>query len=199
MAAYISSEMLHTNKGIISKCDGSQVRPAKCTCTLTSYFGGKNQEAGTSSQVNSQDSQPLPLPVPLAQIEEVDEPDISNHDELEENIEANTQSSQDLCVNSQNSQNNIKELDGNFEGKDGDTDGAQPGKGKKEYNAKTGSKSKKEKDRLWDISVRNFQIDWASKYPFIEPIRNPQEGEPPVECRCMICTRINKKEKRLQL
>ena len=146
MATYISSEMSNTNKGISSKCDGSQVRLAKRTHTLTSYFGGKNQEAGTSSQVNSQDSQPLPLPVPLAQIEEVDEFDISDHDEIEENIEANTQSSQDLRVNSQNSLNNIKDLDGNFEGKYGDTDGAQPGKGKKEYNAKTSAKSKKAKD-----------------------------------------------------
>ena len=77
---------------------------------MTSYFGGKNQEVGTSSQLNSQDSQPLPLPVPLAQIEEFDELDISNHDELEENIQANTQSSQDLRVNSQNSQNNIKDF-----------------------------------------------------------------------------------------
>ena len=82
--------MSNMNKGITSKCDGSQERPAKHTHTLTSYFGGKNQEVGTSSQVNSQDSQPLPLPVPLAQIEDVDEPDISDHDELEENIEANT-------------------------------------------------------------------------------------------------------------
>ena len=98
-----------------------------------------------------------------------------------------------ICVNSQNSQNNIKDLDNNSKGKDGDTDGAQPGKAKKEYNAKTGAKSKKAKDQLWDISVRNFQIDWASKYPFVEPIRNPKEGDPPIECRCTICTRINKK------
>ena len=90
MAAYISLEMSNMNKGINSKCGGSQESLAKRTRTLTSYFGGKNQEAGTSSQVNSQDSQPLPLPVPLAQIEEVDEPDISNHDELEENIQENT-------------------------------------------------------------------------------------------------------------
>ena len=149
--------------------------------------------------MNSQDSQPLPLPVPLAQIEKVDELDISDHDELEENIEANTQSSQDLRVNSQNSQNNIKDMDDNFEGKDGDTDGAQLGKGKRENNAKTGAKFNKVKDRLWDILVKNFQINWASKYPFIEPVRNPKEGEPPIECRCTICTRINKKEKRLQL
>ena len=90
MVAYISSKMLNTNKGISSKCDGSQERPTKHTHTLTSYFGGKNQEAGTSSQVNSQDSQPLPLLDTLAQIEIVDEPDISNHDELEENIQENT-------------------------------------------------------------------------------------------------------------
>ena len=190
--------MSNMNKGISSKCDGSQERPTKHTHTLTSYFGGKNQEA-TSSQVHLQDSQPLPLPVPLAPIEDVDEPDIFDHDELEENIEANTQSSQDLGVNSQNSQNNIKDLDDNSKGKDGDTDCAQPGKGKRVYNAKTGAKSKKAKYRLWDISVRNFQIDWASKYPFIELVHNPKEGEPLVECRCMICTRINKKEKRLQL
>ena len=154
MAAYISSEMSNMNKGISSKCDGSQVRPAKCTRTLTSYFGGKNQEVGTSSQVNSQDSQPLPLPVPLTQIEEDDEPYISNHDELEENIEANIQSSQDLRVNSQNSQNNIKDLDDNSKGKDGDIDGAQPRKGKMKYNAKTSAKSKN--DQHWDISIRKI-------------------------------------------
>ena len=55
-------------------------------------FGGKNQEA-TSSQVHLQDSQPLPLPIPLAHIEEVGEFDISNHDELEEDIQVNSQSS----------------------------------------------------------------------------------------------------------
>ena len=77
--------MLNMNKGISSKCDGSQEMPAKHTYTLTSYFGGKNQEA-TSSQVHLQDSQPLPLLVPLAHIEDVGEPDISYHNELEENI-----------------------------------------------------------------------------------------------------------------
>ena len=99
MEAYVSTEMSNMSTGISSKCDEIQERLAKCTHTLTSYFGGKSQEASTSSQVNSQDSQPLPLLVPLAQIEEVDEPDISDHDELKENIQANTQSSQDLCVN----------------------------------------------------------------------------------------------------
>ena len=28
---------------------------------------------------------------------------------------------------------------------------------------------------------------------------NPNDGEPPVECRCNICIEITKKEKRLQL
>ena len=28
---------------------------------------------------------------------------------------------------------------------------------------------------------------------------NPIDGEPPIECRCKICTKITKKEKRLQL
>ena len=153
MAAHISLEMSNMNKGISSKCDGSQVRLAKRTRTLTSYFGGKNQEAGTSSQVNSQDSQPLPLPVPLAPIVDVDEPDISDQDELEENIEANTQSSQDLHVNSQNSQNNIKDLDDNS--KDGD--GARTRKGKRKYNANTDAKSNK--DWHWDISIMNFLKD----------------------------------------
>ena len=37
-----------------------------------------------------QDSQTLPLPVPLAHIEEVGEPNISDHDELEEDIQVNT-------------------------------------------------------------------------------------------------------------
>ena len=143
--------------------------------------------------MNSEDSQPLPLPVPLAHIKEVNELDIFDHNELEEDIQVNTQSSQDLHVNSHNSQNNIIDLDDNS--KDGD--GAQPRKGKRKYNANTDGKFNK--DWHWDISIRNFQIDWASKYPFIEPVHNPKEGEPLVECKCMICTRINKKEKRLQL
>ena len=78
-----------------------------------------------------------------------------------------------------------------------DGDHAQLGKGKMKYNAKIGAKSKK--DQHWDVSIRNFQIEWASKYPFIEPVCNPKEGEPVIECKCTICTRINKKEKRLQL
>ena len=86
MAAYISSEMSNMNKGISSKCDENQERPAKGTHTLTSYFGGKNQEAGTSSQVNSQDSQPLPLLVQLVHVEEVGKLDISDHKEFEEDI-----------------------------------------------------------------------------------------------------------------
>ena len=90
MATYISSEMTNTNKGISSKCDGSQERPAKCTRTLTSYFGGKNQNATTSSQVHLQDSQPLPLLVSLTHIEEVGELDIYDHDEFEEDIRVNT-------------------------------------------------------------------------------------------------------------
>ena len=76
MADYISLEMSNMNKGISSKCDGSQERLAKNTRTLTSYFGHKNKEASTSSQVNSQDFQPFPLPFPLAQIEEFNELDI---------------------------------------------------------------------------------------------------------------------------
>ena len=36
------------------------------------------------------------------------------------------------------------------------------------------------------------------KYWFIEPVPNPNDGEPPAECRCNICTEITKKEKRLQ-
>ena len=76
-----------------------------------------------------------------------------------------------------------------------DGDGAQLGKGKRKYNAKNGAKSKK--DQHWDTSIRNFQIERASKYPFIELVL--KEGEPLVEHRCMICTRINKKEKRLQV
>lgn len=82
MAAYIYSEMSNMDKGKSPTCGGSQERLAKCTCTLASYFGGKNQEA-TSSQVHLQDSQPLSLPVPLAHIEEVGEPHIFDHDELE--------------------------------------------------------------------------------------------------------------------
>ena len=62
-------------------------------------------------------------------------------------------------------------MDDNSKGKDGDTDGGQLGKGKRKYNGKTDAKSNK--DQLWDISIRNFQIDWASKYPFIEPVHNP--------------------------
>ena len=37
------------------------------------------------------------------------------------------------------------------------------------------------------------------KYWFIEPVPNPNDGEPPAECRCKICTEIKKKEKRLEL
>ena len=48
MATYISLEMSNMNKGVSSKCDGSQERPAKCTRTLTSDFGGKNLEATSS-------------------------------------------------------------------------------------------------------------------------------------------------------
>ena len=58
---------------------------------------------------------------------------------------------------------------------------------------------KSKKDQHWDISIKNFQIYWALKYPFIENVHNPKEGEPLVECKCTICTRINKKENRLQL
>ena len=89
MVAYISLEMLNLNKDKSPTCGGSHERSSKCTrITLSSYFGGENQKA-TSSQVHLQDSQPLPLPVPLAHIEEVGEPDISNHDELEEDIQVN--------------------------------------------------------------------------------------------------------------
>ena len=78
-----------------------------------------------------------------------------------------------------------------------DDDSARPRKGKRKYNANIDAKSNK--DWHLDMSIKNFQIDWASKYPFIEPVCNPKEGEPQVECRCMICTSINKKEKKLQL
>lgn len=89
MAAYISSKMSNMNKGKSPACGGSQERPAKHTRILASYFGGKNQEK-TSSKVHLQDSQPLPLPIPLAHIEEVGEPDISDHDELEEDTQVNS-------------------------------------------------------------------------------------------------------------
>lgn len=89
MAAYISLEMSNMNKGKSPICGGSQERAAKHTHTLASYFGGKNQEA-TSSQVHLQDSQPLPLPVPQAHIEEVGEHDISDHNEPKEDIKVNT-------------------------------------------------------------------------------------------------------------
>ena len=58
--------------------------------------------------------------------------------------------------------------------------------------------SKKDRSR-WDLSKRNFQLEWVEKYWFIEPVPNPNDGEPPTECRCKICTEITKKEKRLQL
>lgn len=70
-------------------------------------------------------------------------------------------------------------------------------KAKKEIQCKIYVKSKN--DQNWDLSIKKFQIEWASKYPFIEPMCNPKEGEPSIECRCTICTRINKKEKWLQL
>ena len=47
--------------------------------------------------------------------------------------------------------------------------------------------------------AKRFKFDWAAKYPFIEPVDNPIVGEPPVECRCTICSWKYKKEKRLQL
>ena len=50
-----------------------------------------------------------------------------------------------------------------------------------------------------DLSKRNFQLEWVEKYWFIEPVPNPIDGEPPIECRCKICIEITKKEKRLQL
>ena len=64
------------------------------------------------------------------------------------------------------------------------------------WNGKRKANSKK--DHGQDLS-QNFQFNWASKYPFIEPVPNLIEGEPLAECRCKICSMINKKEKRLQL
>ena len=145
MAAYIYLEMSNMNKGINSKCGGSQESLAKRTRTLTSYFGGKNQEA-TSSQVHLQDSQPLPLLVPMAHIEEVGKRDISDYDDLEEYLQVNTQRSQDLQVNTQSNQNNIIDLDKNS--KDGD--GSQSRKGKRKCNAKIGVKF--HKNWYWDIN-----------------------------------------------
>ena len=58
---------------------------------------------------------------------------------------------------------------------------------------------KSNRNHNWYVSIKNLQIDYASKYPFIEPICNTKEGETLIECRCMICSRINKKEKRLLL
>lgn len=47
--------------------------------------------------------------------------------------------------------------------------------------------------------ARYFQIDWVSKYPFIELVENPNKGDPPIECRCKIYSWKYKKDKRLQL
>ena len=68
-------------------------------------------------------------------------------------------------------------------------------KGKKEIQCKNSCELQKG-SALGSID-QYFQIEWASKYPFIEPTRNPKEGKPPVECRYMICIMINIKEKRL--
>ena len=78
--------MSNMNKGKSLTCGGSQEKLAKHTYrTIWSYFSGQILEA-TTSQVQLQDSQPLLLLVLLAHIEEVGKPDISDHDELEEDI-----------------------------------------------------------------------------------------------------------------
>lgn len=146
---------------------------------LSSYFGfgkdcGENQE-GTSSQLQVQNSQTTP------HVGDDDKPHISDQDDLEE----------DYLIDAQVSWNDIIDL-----GDNAIDDNAWKGKGK--------ARSKKDqpqskRDWEWDMSMRNFQINWALKYPFIELVENPIEGEPPIEHKCKICTWKHNKEIRLRL
>lgn len=50
----------------------------------------------------------------------------------------------------------------------------------------------------WDMTS-NFQIDWVSNYPFIEPVKNANKDEPPTKCKCKICSWKYKRDIKLQL
>ena len=49
------------------------------------------------------------------------------------------------------------------------------------------SQSRKREKAQWDIG-RQFQLEWASKFPFIEPITPIKEKEASREVKCIICS-----------
>ena len=49
------------------------------------------------------------------------------------------------------------------------------------------SQSRKREKAQWDIG-RQFQLEWASKFPFIEPITPINEKEASRQVKCIVCS-----------
>ena len=49
------------------------------------------------------------------------------------------------------------------------------------------SQSRKGKKGQWDAG-RKFQSEWASRFPFIEPITSINENEAAQEVKCIVCS-----------
>ena len=49
------------------------------------------------------------------------------------------------------------------------------------------SQSRKRKKDQWDAG-RQFQSEWASRFPFIEPITSINENEVAREVKCIVCS-----------